>query len=536
MVTENVGELLGDHVLLELEGIDRLYLNLYQPLLQTPGGVVSFFKKHRGNRVVSSLLMGPMSSTFVSAMKRFAGVNGVEWVRFEKGQRKDDVARDRLKDFDQEEGVLFVGVAQERFSTFRTLKRRDPVSGASFPWLYRSSVMCNQYYVYIVDEDFGPMFIKFSSYFPYTGRVCLNGQEYAKRQLEKEGIGYEALDNGFLSCEDPERLQQILDDMSQAKIEKVVRKWLSQLPSPFTAEDRAAGFTYTISILQSEYALTQVFDRPLSGRHFFEEVIRENLDIGRPEQVSLIFDRRVTKRTPGTFRTRVITEGVIPSLHVSYKSSKIKQYYKEGRALRTETTINNSRDFDIGRLLKNLSALREIGFSANRRLLDVQRLSHDCMVGETVFESVTRPIEVEGQRGAALKFGDSRVMALFSAISMFCHLPEGFSNRTLRDHVAALMGQDPSTYRQGRMTYDLRRLRLHGLIEKVPKSNRYTVTAKGIRVALFFSKAYARLLRPGLSQMMRPTPLPKQLPLAKAMRRVEALIHRMVQETQFASN
>src|SRR5207253_10393798 len=136
----------------------------------------------------------------------------------------------------------------------------------------------------------------------------------------------------------------------------------------YTAQ-RAAGFRYDLSILQAEFALTQVLERPLVGRIFFEEVIRENLDLGRPDNVQLIFARRVTKRTPGRFRTRVLTEGVIPSLHIDYKSTKIKQYHKEGRALRTETTINDTRDFVIGRRLHNLPALREIGFQANRRLL-----------------------------------------------------------------------------------------------------------------------------------------------------------------------
>jgi len=134
--------------------------------------------------------------------------------------------------------------------------------------------------------------------------------------------------------------------------------------------------------LQAEFSLTQVLDRPAAGRLFFEEIIRENLDIGRPSQVQLIFRRRVNTRTPGRFRTRVITEGVIPSLHVDYKSSRIKQYFKLNCALRTETTINNTRDFGIGKRLKNLPALREVGFQANRRLLDVQTIAHDCFIGQ----------------------------------------------------------------------------------------------------------------------------------------------------------
>ena len=180
-------------------------------------------------------------------------------------------------------------------------------------------------------------------------------------------------------------MQQLCDGLSAAKIDALLRKWLARLPHPFTAADRQAGYRYDVSILQAEFSLTQVLDRPLTGRVFFEEVIRENLDLGRPDQVQLIFERRVTKRTPGRFRTRVLTEGVTPSLHVDYKHSRIKQYHKEGRALRTETTINDTRDFGIGKRLKNLPALRQIGFQANRRLLDVQRISQDCAIGEDAF-------------------------------------------------------------------------------------------------------------------------------------------------------
>jgi hypothetical protein len=161
---------------------------------------------------------------------------------------------------------------------------------------------------------------------------------------------------------------------------------------------------------------------------------------------------------PGRFRTRVITDGVVPSLHVDYKNTRIKQYHKEGRALRTETTINNTRDFGIGKLLKNLPALRQLGFQANRRLLDVQRVSHDCAIGEDAFDKVVRPAEVKGQRASALRFGDKRVQALFAVLVVFSLQMRGFNNREMRVLLAQLLGLDPANYPIGRMIYDLRRL------------------------------------------------------------------------------
>ena len=535
MIEQTLGELLQDKVVLDIEGIDRLYLNAYQPRLQTGGGVVGFFREHRGAQVASTTLMAPMSKDFVKQIHAFAKQQGIELVPFAKGQRKDEVTLERLKDFDEPEGVLYIGVAQEKFAGFRVMKKLSASTGTSFPWLYRSTVMCNQYYFYVVDEDFGPLFIKFSSYFPYTARICLNGHEYAKRQLEKAGIAYEALDNGIRACADPARLQRILDALNERKIEALVRKWFARLPHPFTRADRAAAYRYELSILQAEFARTQVFDRPLSGRHLFEEVIRENIDLGRPEKVSLIFDRRITKRTPGRFCTRVLTQWVIPSLHVSYKSTKIKQYFKEDRALRTETTINNTRDFAIGRRLQNLPALREIGFAANRRLLDVEKISQDCQLSETVFDQVNRPQVVNGQRASALGFGDPRVMALFQALCLFIWLPQGFRNASLRTHVAQLMGESPADYTPGRMTYDLRRLRLHGVIVKIPGTHRYEVTNEGIRICLFLTKVHNRIIRPGFSQLMDGCPKASNRPIANAIRQLDRSMEEFIDKAKLAA-
>jgi hypothetical protein len=498
MIRKDVAEILQDHVTFELEAIDRLYLNAYVPSLQTGAGFVYFLKTQLGVRVPSTVMVAPMSERFVDAIERFVHTEGVDLVTFEKGQRKDDVAQQYLASFKGEEGVLFVGKAQEKASVFRTEKRRD-ADGKRYPWIIRSTAMPNHYYVYILDRDFGPLFIKFCTYFPYAAKLCLNGHEWLKRQLTRRGIAFEPLENGIRSSENAARVQQIANELDAAKIDAVFRKWLRRLPHPFTAAHRAAGYRSHLSILHAEFALTQVLDRPVTGRCFFEEVIRENLDLGRPDQIQLIFNRRVTRRTPGRFRTRVLTEGVVPSLHVEYKKSKVKQYHKEGQALRTETTINDTYDFAIGRALHNLPALREIGFAANRRLLHVESLSHDCLIGEDQLHTVTSPIRVDDQRAAGLRFGDRRVHALMHALCLLALAPTGFRHREFRDHVAQLQDREPDTYSTGSMTYDLRRLRLHGLIARVPSSHRYRITPTGAQVAMFYARLYTRALRPASS-------------------------------------
>lgn len=499
---KSVADVLRQHVVLEVEGIDRMYLNVYVPVLQAVEGVLKFIRIHRGHPVASTAMVEPITRRFVESIERFAQDNQVPIITFAKGQRKDDIANQRRAVFGKDEGIVFIGKAQEKCTVYRTEKRHNPRTQRSYAWIVKSTALVNHYYFYCLDRNFGPFFLKFCSYFPYNAKLCLNGHEYAKRQLENQGIEYQALDNGVLSCADPQHLQAICDGLSGEKIETLLRKWLRLLPHPFTAKDRQAGYRYQLSILQIELSLTQVLDRPVSGRIFFEEVIRENLDIGRPKQVQLIFERWVTSRTPGPFRTRVITDGVIPSLHIDYKGTRIKQYHKEGCALRTETTINNTRDFYIGKSLRNLPALRQIGFQANRRLLQVEQISHDCLLAEEIFQKMNRPIQVDSQRASALRFGDPRVQALWSALLLFQTLPTGFSNRRLRENLAPLLGEPPADLTQGRMTYHLRRLRLHGMIERIPQSHRYRLTDLGLRTAWFFTRTYSRILRPGLGRIL----------------------------------
>ena len=496
----SLAQLQQDHVVLELQCIDRLYLNAYVPKLTSEAGVAGFLRGYLGHRFASTKYAGEMTDRFIVRIRDFLQREDMELVRFQKGQRKDDVMQERLRHFKQKEGVVFVGVAQEKMRVPRTLRKHFG-QGGTIPWIAYSTAMVNVYYFYCVDDDFGPFFLKFGSYFPYTAKLCLNGHEYLKRQLAQRDIAFEALDNGLLTCADLKAAQRISDGMSAEKIDRFFRKWLSRLPHPFSPADRRAGYRYDLSVLQAEFSLTQVWDRGVSGRCFFEEVIRENLDLGRPEQVQLIFGRKLQRKTVarGRCRTRIITEGVTPSLHVYYKNTHLKQYHKEGRALRTETTINNTYDFGVGRRLKNLPALREIGFAANRRVLEVQRLSHDCMIGEQAFARLQRPARVQGQHAAALPFGQARVQSLLAGLVILSLQPRGFQNRQLRPLLAQSLGVKESEITAGRMSYDLRRLRLHGIIERIAGTHRYRLTELGLKSALFYTRVYQRVLRPGLS-------------------------------------
>jgi hypothetical protein len=517
-VARSVGDVLSEHVRFEVECIDRMYVNVYVPGLQYAPGLVGYVQRQLGLPIASTAPLARITDAFSTAVRRFARTNAVPWIDFAKGQRKDDVMHEHLARFSGTEEVLFVGRAQEKTKLFRTEKRRD-ANGDSYPWIVKTTGVVNHFYFYCYDDDFGPFFIKFCSYFPYNAKLCINGNHWAQRQAAKAGIAFEALDNGFAAVDDPVALQRICDRLGAEQIDALLRKWLARLPHPFTAADRAAGYRYELSILQAEFSLTQVLDKPVSGRMFFEHVIRDNLDIGRPDQVALVFDRRLIRRgphpTPGPFRTRVITAGVTPSLHVDYKHTRIKQYHKQGRALRTETTVNDTTDFSIGKRLTNLPALREIGFSANRRLLHVQRLGHDPITGTAALHTITDPVSTAtGARVPGLRLADRRSHALLQALLVFRCQPNGFANKDLRTHTAELRGLDPGAVTTGQITYDLRRLKHRGLITRIPGTHRYQVSDHGLDTAKFLTTVHDRLLPTGLAELATPEPASSRLKAA----------------------
>src|SRR4051794_10099859 len=307
-LARSVAEVLAEHVSFELECIDRMYCNVYQPRLQHVGGVVGYVRHHLGLPVPATVPLGAISDRFIRQVHAFAATHQVPWVDFVKGQRKDDVMHERLKLFEasgRTEGVVFVGRAQEKTTVFRTEKRRN-AAGHSYPWIVQTTGMVNHFYFYCVDADFGPFFLKFCSYFPYTAKLCL--------------------------------------------------------------------------------------------------------------------------------------------------------------------------------------------------------LDHDPIAGTHALHNITDPIlATNGSRVPGLPIGKPRSQALLSALLTFRTQLNGFTNRDLRQLTGQLRGLDPATVSAGQATYDLRRLRTHQLIEKIPHSHRYRVTDTGLRTAMLLTRIHDRYLPTALATQLGPS-------------------------------
>jgi len=496
----NINEVLEGHVALSIDCVDRVLLNAYVPTLQTSGGVAYFMREHLGLPIPSPAVMDKIGSGFRRDVRRFAERNDIPILRLKKPDRArwDDRKLDHVRPYLERAeaegrfGVVAIVAVQEFASVF-SAKNRTKEKGV--PWFdfAKEQRRVGVYYFYVYDREFGPGFVKIVTYFPYPAKVWVNGHEWAKRQAARAGIGFSSLANGFAACADPDALQAICDRFGPADLEAFFERTLALVPTPLGAADRAAGYWWELSMRQVEVSRTVVFDDPRRARAFFESLVQDNIGIGRPEEVALVFARRLARPIKAPYRQRVFAPGTEVRIDFSYKHSRVKQYLKEGRALRIETVVNKPMDLGI---LSRVAHLRELVWAArqvNERLLSIERAGQGCAIGSALFERIHQPYAREGQRTGALRFGDVRAMALAGALAMVVNAVTGFTNKSLRGQVAGLLGTD---YSANQMSYDLRRLRLHGMIERLEGTNTYRVTAQGIRVAVFYTKVRDRLLVP----------------------------------------
>lgn len=508
----NINTLLDEHVVLKYEMADRIFGHAYLPRLQDPEDLAWFLTKHRGEEIPRYELLGEITRCYVAGVEKFAAAHNIPMVTFERGQDKEDLVKpyfDRFREQGGREEVVLIGLSQERARAFQAPRKKDRERGKFNP--NRRWVFVNHVYFYIWDRDFGPTFLCYCTYAPFGLTFCLNGHQWLVQRLRMSGHEVEQLDNAIGSVDQPEALRRLCRRFKAAHILRWFDRWTRYLPSPLSAKDRRAGYVYRLSTLQLEVARTEVFDRPLHGRQFFEEVVYQQLDLGRPSRLQLVFGRQLRPRRRGRgkhkgrrqkppARTRVFNAGTHVSLHVEYGHTHVKQYWKYNRCLRTETTFNDTYDVRVGRTLtnENLARLMAIGIDYNRRLLALERISCRPSPASSDFQKLVSPTGPRGRRAPGFRFGNPRVVALFWTLCSFQLNAFGsFRCRQLRSLMEEYLA---APYSQGQVAYDLWRLLQKGLITRLAGTHRYQLTDEGRMWVSFCSSLYSHVLCPAIRQ------------------------------------
>lgn len=482
---------------------DRMLLNAVIQVFQSPASIVWFLRERRGVRNLSRHYFRSVSVEYHEWVEELSARWNVPIVTPPKGVRREEWVEPFFGRRRGQPGVAVILKCREN----ARVATATPTRGAAHIELAGRFVW--QYYFYLLDRDFGRMFLRICPYFPFNARVCINGHEWLACRMRREGIRFRQCGNAFLSCSDPARLEELSETFSPGHLWTCVLRWLAVLVPFFTdRERRSETFGHRLFLSQVEYATNLVFRRRAALDRVAERLFDLNRNIGRPERLSVIFGKRITKRTVAGLKTQISDVNLgSPVIRSQYKRGSIKQYVRDHLMLRTEVTSYHTPDLGVGKSIENLPQLRAVMKPINDRYLDVQQDVLETYVDRGQLAQLREPtVSPGGRRTPGIKLDDPRLLALMQALVRFAPLAVGGAFRTKDLHHAAAEAQAKTTetYRLAQLRYDLGKLRAKGLVVKIAGTQTYRLTAQGYRLCVLALKLFHNIYAPLTSATLAP--------------------------------
>lgn len=508
---------------------DRILLNAVIPVLQSPASIVWFLREQRGVPLLSSAYFRSVSTEYHQWVQALAEQWSVPIVTPPKGVRREEWVEPFYRRRRGEPGVAVILKSRENARVAAARATRG------MPHIEMSSRFVWQYYFYLLDTDWGRMFLRICPYFPFNARVCVNGHEWLAVRLRAEGIGFRQYGNAFLTCSDPLRLQALSDSLAPHHLWNSVLRWLAILVPFFTDRERRGGsWGHRLFVSQVEYCTNLVFHRRASLDAVMERLLDLNRTIGRPDSLSLIFGKRITKRTVSGLKTQITDHGFAqPAIRSHYKRGSIKQYVRDHLLLRTEVTSYHTPDLGVNKSIEHLPRLRQVMRPINERYLEVQQDVLETYVDRGHLRQLREPtVSCGGRRTPGLKQDDPRLLALMQALVRFAPLASGglFRTSDLHETAAAAQGQTTDGYTLSKLRYDLGKLRAKGLVQKVAGTQNYRLTPEGYRVCVLFLKLFHKVTAPLTSATLQPLPSTVPLPTPSPLDQLYAAVDRALND------
>ena len=482
---------------------DRILLNgLIQPF-QQPERVVGFFNTYRQIYPVTRSTLRDIANQFQRWVTERAAKRNIPIVEAPRGRRDEfvDPYFSRARP-----GAVAV-----------ILKAREPArimiaigDKAANRWhLQMAERWVVQYNFYINDHDWGRMFVRICPYFPFSARICLNQHHWLANRMRENGIQFKQRSNAFLKCAEPDRLQQLSDSLTPRHLVTCGQKWLTHLTPFFSASERErAGCQHRLFFSQVEFCDNLIFRRRAALDMLGERLLDANRTIGRPDKITVIFGRKITKHYRGKLQTEIEDMNLPnPVIRSHYANGFIKQYVRDHLILRTEPASNNVNDYGVNKAVENLPALRKAMSAINDNYLNVQQDILETFVDRGQLRKLAEPtITSAGKRIPGLKLDHPRQLALMHALVRFAHIAAGNTFTTAEIHPAVVeaLGCTPEHYTLASLRYDLSKIRAKGLVAKLPNSRRYQLLPQGYSICLVFLKLFERVYAPLTAGLLSP--------------------------------
>jgi hypothetical protein len=503
---DTFSKLFGSLLVLVYHCFDRIVIQGYLPLLTREAHIVHFFRDVHAIYPITKDALRTRTQEYQQWVEAFARNHRIpiEWPDDkklkEKGLKREDYVRpygtgmERRKRF----GVYFIFKSMEQGPTFGSRLPKFPTDDPNYRILKRHRTRYTHYYFYIRDEVLGPLVVCVGSFLPFQTTYYLNGHHFLERELRRQGVRFRRDDNAFLWGSDPRALQAAADRLSATIIRQRLDYWTLIVGPKFSKKDRTAiCLRRDYSLNQIEYARNFVFRRHFPIHQIFERSCELGVFRLTADQITQLFGFRKHKRLRGKFHSML--EKVDHGHHVLRvycKALVARLYEKFSTFLRIEICVNRMKDLGLNKGLEHFDALRQKLLAATDRLAGLEAELLNVHVDFPLFQRLALPIAVGHTRIPGIKIHDTRMMRLLEVLLHGGPQLAGWRTAEIHRAILAAFGLPADRYSLTQLRYDLRKLKAHGLLERIDRTYAYRLTEKGIRTGAMFILFHKRVCGP----------------------------------------
>jgi hypothetical protein len=541
-----LGKLFASLLALVYHCFDRVVIQGYLPLLTRPEHIVHFFRDVHGIYPITKQALAQRTQEYQHWVEAFARNHHLplQWPEKDmkkKGLRQEDYVQPYLRAMERSKrfGVYFIFKTMEQGPTFRSCLPKYPTDDPHYRILKRNWTRYTHYYFYIRDEVLGPMILCVGSFLPFQTRYWINGHSFIAGELQRQGVSFRKDDNAFLWVADPQALQAAADRLSPEIIRPRLNYWTWVLGPKFSKKDRGAiNLRRDYSLNQIEYCLNFVFRRNFPIHKLFERSAELGVFCLTADKIAQIFGVRKHKRLRGKLHSML--ERVDHGHHVLRvycKSLVARMYEKFSTFFRVEICVNQLKDLGLNKGLANLDALRKKLVAATDRLADFQGELLDVHVDFPLFQRLARPVCSGKSKIPGIRIQDTRMIRLMEVLLHGGPQLNGWQTTQIWQAILTAFSLSPQAYTLNQLRYDLRKLKGHGLLERVGKRYAYRLTDKGTRVAAMFVLFHKRVCGPLANSLFHHRPTSSSKPPVKieiAYRKADAAIQNLIDQLAVA--
>ena len=480
---------------------DRIVINGHLLGLMREAQIVYFFRNVCGHPKITKELLRQRSKDYKTWVEQFARNHQVplEWPP-PKVRHEDLVASRQHRCLQAGQfGVYYIIKSREQGWTFRVFQPKFPSADPNYQIVRKQRSLYTHFYFYIVDPVAGPMVLRVGSFLPFSVTAYLNGHNFIERKLARQGVKFVKDDNRFVSVADPAKLQAAADRLDAKTLQQRIDYWTFIVAPKFSAKERAAcGGLHRLYVMeQIEYCRNFIFKRSWPIRSIFQRSCELGLYLLTADRIVALFGKNNTRRVRGKLQN--VMERVDHGQQVfrtHCRNSFLKQYEKAATFLRLELVSNNVRDFCLKKSLIHWDAMRQRFREITDRFATVQAQNLNVHGQFDVLARLAQPVIQGKTKVSGLKLEQKRILRLLEILLQGAsgHLKR-WTTAQLHQTVLEQCDLKEKDYTLNQIRYDLRKIRLHGLIERFPHSHAYRFTQRGQKLALLLIQLRKRIYR-----------------------------------------